>query len=298
MQLTSASGRPVDLVVSTGSFWPLGTLAATELIRAVPHRSVEWTLQANEFRIRLDGAFDEAGLNTLTDGLSAAGLRVHSLHGPYINADHAHSLAARLTYLERAVRHCHDLGGTVVTTHPSHLFTTHEAASGYLHAGYPRLSEALLPGVDRVFRLAERLGVTIALENIRVFLNDGTGLSNVADNLLRFVDDAHSPAVGATLDVIHATLGAVLDEMLARLAPYIACVQLSDMDASRNRVPLGRGLIPWATLVPALASFPALQVITLELAHATPDDVRDCVDVVKRFWPSATTDPGPNSAES
>jgi sugar phosphate isomerase/epimerase len=296
MELTSVSGRPVDLVVSTGSFWPRGTLVAAELIQAVPHAAVEWTLQANEFRIRLDGAFDEAGLKSLADGLAAAGLRVRSLHGPYINADHAHSLVARLTYLERAVRLCHELGGTLVTTHPFHLFTTHEAASGYLSAGQPSLADALLPGMDRVFRLAEQLGVIVALENIRVFLNDGTGLSNVAANLLRFVEDAHSPAVGVTLDIMHARLESALDEMLERLSPHIVSAQLSDVDASRARVPLGRGLLPWATLVPTLAALPALQVITLELAGATPADVHASVDVVRQYWPSPTAGAPPTSA--
>ncbi len=286
MQLTSVAGQPVDLVVSTGSFWPLSTLAAADLIRSVPHRLVEWTLQANEFRIRLDGTFDNATVTRLATGLDAAGLAVRSLHGPYINADHAHSLAARRLYLERAVRLCHELGGSVVTTHPSHLFTTHEAASSYLHAGRPSLSEALIPGVDAIFRLAEQFGVTVALENIRVFLDDGTGLSNVAGNLLRFAEDASSPAVGVTLDVMHASFESVLDDMLARLASYVVCAQLSDIDAERSRTPLGRGVLPWTTLVPVLAALPALRVITLELERTTPADVRHSIDVVRRYWPT------------
>lgn len=271
--------------VTTGSFWPQTTAESLAKLAALEVEDIELTLQTAEFYQTYAGdfRFDLAG--PLVDRISDEQLWVNSIHAPPLAAEHAHSTAARLAYLRRCLRLCSELSCRVLVVHPYHLFVSYEQAVTFLTGGPITVWEALLPDLRSALHEAETLGLTVTLENIAVWAHDATGFFNTPANVLRFLTEADSPALGLTLDVVHAQFAHNLLPFVDEVGDWIVNVHVADLVRPTRRVPPGDGEVPWAALLTQLAQLRRPPQLTLELAQATPADIRRSLDFLEEQQP-------------
>jgi len=141
--------------------------------------------------------------------------------------------------------------------------------------------EAACRSLDEILPLAEKLGLTICLENLQ-------RIGSHVDDLLGYFAKFPSKNLGACFDSGHANImengmkhpkcsgTASFDELgvpvqweknvLDRLLPYVVNCHLHDNDASADQHMLpGRGSIDWKTLVPKLLSAPRLACVQSEV---------------------------------
>lgn len=274
------------LSVTTGSFWPQTTAESLAHLVALEVQDVELTLQASEFYQTYLGDFRFELGGPLLDLIRSKRLRVTSIHAPHLTPDHAHSTRARLAYLRRCLRLCTELGSRYLVVHPFHLFVSYEHAQMYLAGGVP-VWEALLLDLGSLLREAKAEGLTLALENIAVWEHDASGFFNTPSNVGRLLADVDSPALGLTLDVVHAQYAHNLYEFIEDLRDQIVTAHLADLVRPQRRVRPGDGEIDWPALLTALADLPRLNPAALELARGTPTDVRRCTDFLGRHLPAA-----------
>ena len=288
IRLTTPAGS-VPLVVSTGSFWPRTTAESLECLAELSLCDVELTLQPPEFYMSFDGDFRIPLFHQLMSSIHDGKLAVWSVHAPHMNAEHGHSMNARTAYLARSLELCAELGGQVLVTHPFHLFISYEHTLNYLSGSIPDVWQALLPGVRTILHEAEVLGISVTLENVKIWADDASGFFNLPANVARFLDDVSSPALGLTLDLIHARLMGSLQSFLDRLSPFIVSLHIADLLAPVRRVPPGEGELPWSNLLPTLCALPALQLVTLELTRAEPAEVARGIAFLQSGWPHPTS---------
>lgn len=282
--LTTLAG-PVPLAVSTGSFWPRTTAESLEWLAELSLCDVELTLGPSEFYMSFDGDFHIPLFHQLMSSIRDGKLAVWSVHAPRMSAEHGHSTKVRTAYLARSLELCADLGGQVLVTHPFHLFISYEHTLDYLSGNIPDVWQALLPGMCTILREAEAVGISITVENVKIWADDTSGFFNLPVNVAKFLDDVNSPALGLTLDLIHARLMGSLQSFLDLLAPAIVNLHIADLVAPAQRVPPGEGELPWNNLLSTLCALPALQLVTLELTHAEPAEIARSVAFLQSGWP-------------
>ena len=152
-----------------------------------------------------------------------------------------------------------------------------------LYPGYTAAQhrDAVCRTLDEVLPLAEKLDVTICLENIFRPINS-------VDDVIFFNEKFRSEHLGACFDSGHANITEFGQKypdcpvykaykgweepprwdakVLDRLLPYIVDCHLHDNDASADQHLLpGKGTIDWKTLVPKLLSAPRLKCIQSEV---------------------------------
>ena len=141
--------------------------------------------------------------------------------------------------------------------------------------------EATCRTLDEVLPLAEKLDLTICLENLQ-------RIGSHVDDLLGYFGKYPSKNLGACFDAGHANimengmkfptcsgiasfkeLGVPVQwehDVLDRLLPYIVNCHLHDNDATADQHLLpGKGTIDWGKLVPKLLSAPRLQCVQSEV---------------------------------
>jgi len=268
-----------SIAVSSGSFYPLSSLQSIQQLRELNVRDVELTLQANEFFLTFERKLCMPILPELLRLVEHGDLRVRSVHAPGIAASHASSLWARREYLSHTIETCRRLGGNLVVIHPLHLFSTQEAALEYLSTRGAALHSVLLPGIDECLELAHLAGITLALENIQDWFDEP--FFNTPENVSRFLKEMKHPALGFTLDLMHAKVADLLDEFVDAMAEEVVNVHVSDLQPPTRRVSVGTGVIDWSRLVLALQNLPNLRQLTIELSNPQPGDVQQSVGILE-----------------
>ena len=267
----------IPIAVSTGTFFPLPTIQSIQQCKELGIQDVELTLQQFEFSLTFERELFMPILPELSALVQSGGLCVRSVHAPSNHA-HCYNLWARREFLIQSIAVCRQLGGQLVVIHPYHLFRTHEDALNYL-AGNDTLSpSALLPGVNDVLNLAASAGIQLALENIQDWADEV--FFNAPQNISRFLRDMNHPALGFTLDLMHAQVSGFLDEFVHSSPNDILNIHASDFLPPTKRVPIGRGVIGWDQLVPKLQSLPNLRQITVELSNPQPDELLESVELL------------------
>ena len=207
-----------------------------------------------------------------------AGLDFVDAHAPFLNDcdPNCPDPAVRpfmLAHLKLVLQIVADFGVKTCTVHIGNVF--------YKEYTLEQHREATCRSLDEVLPLAEKLGLTICLENLQ-------RIGSHVDDLLGYFAKFPSHNLGACFDSGHANImekGSALpkcsgtasfDELgvpvqwehdvLDRLLPYIVNCHLHDNDASADQHMLpGKGNIDWKTLVPKLLSAPRLACVQSEV---------------------------------
>lgn len=148
--------------------------------------------------------------------------------------------------LKECLEFAHHLGAKIVIVHP-----------GALPGDYPRnllslSQESFIEGLRKTLRSAERLGMTLALENKPRGRN--RGLVQFPEEHLSLVQQLDSANCKIAFDVGHAhTFGLDLIGYLEEVFPYLVEVHLHDNDGSWDQHrPPGAGTIELVLLLSAL----------------------------------------------
>ena len=261
----------IPIAVSTGTLFPLSTLESIGQFKEAGIQDVELTLQQAEFSLTFERKLSMPILPELLVLVQSDELCVRSVHAPMINAEHCYNLGARLQTLIHSIEVCRLLGGQLLVIHPFHLFRLHEDALDYLAGNSTLPSSALLPGVNDVLDLAHSAGIKLALENIQDWSDEV--FFNAPKNVSRFLKDMNNPALGFTLDLMHAKVSGFLDEFVHSLSTDILNIHASDLLPPTERVSIGKGVIDWKHLTPTLRALPNLRQITVELRNPRPDEL-------------------------
>lgn len=268
----------IPIAVSTGTFFPISTPQSIQKLKDLGIQDVELTLQQSEFSLTFERELSMPILPELSALVERGELCVRSVHAPFIHAERCYNLRARRELLIHSIEVCHQLGGRLVVIHPFHLFRLHEIALEYLAGDNTLSSSALLPGINDVFDLAQSAGIKLALENIQdwddeIFFND-------PKSVMRFLRDINHPAVGFTLDLLHARVSGFLDEFVQLLSTDVVNIHASDLLPPIKRVPIGEGVIDWNQLFPKLRTLPHLRQITVELQNPRPEELMCSIELL------------------
>ena len=178
-----------------------------------------------------------------------------------------------LAHLKLVLQIVHDFGVKTCTVHIGNVF--------YKEYTLEQHREATCRSLDEVLPLAEKLGITICLENLQ-------RVGSHVDDLLGYFAKFPSKNLGACFDAGHANImetgmkfpkcsGTVsFDELgipvqwehdvLGRLLPYVVNCHLHDNDGTADQHLLpGKGTIDWGKLVPKLLSALRLACVQSEV---------------------------------
>ena len=178
-----------------------------------------------------------------------------------------------LAHLKLVLQIVADFGVKTCTVHIGNVF--------YKEYTLEQHCEATCRSLDEVLPLAEKLGITICLENLQ-------RIGSHVDDLLGYFKKYPSPNLGACFDAGHANImengmkfpkcsGTVsFDELgvpvqwehdvLGRLLPHVVNCHLHDNDGTADQHLLpGLGTINWKKLVPKLLSAPRLACVQSEV---------------------------------
>jgi sugar phosphate isomerase/epimerase len=206
--------------------------------------------------------------NALREALATSGLRL-ILHAP---GSLQAGTPARDRALEGLVSYAAEAGAPLVVYHAAN-FPDALASEDALLAETRSLAA--------VSGRAERLGVTIALENLAPVFPGPDALSHTPRVLRTMAKRIDSPAIGVCLDVGHAHLVAALRrtdiaELIEPVLDRVAVFHLHDNLGARRggearpeldpvrldlHLPLGRGNVPWDRVAPLLGRAPAAPLL-------------------------------------
>jgi sugar phosphate isomerase/epimerase len=268
----------VPIAVATGSLYPLPTLHSIQHLKELGIQDIELTLQSNEFFLTFERKRSMPILPELLALVQDDSLRVRSVHAPLMDAERCYNLWARLQFLMHSIEVCRLLGGRLVVVHPFHIFQTHEDALTYLDGDCTFLASALLPGLNDVLDLAHSAGIKLALENIQDWQDEI--FFNAPQNVLRFLRDMNHPSLGFTLDLIHAQYPNFLEEFVQMLSTEIVNIHAADLLPPAKRVAVGKGVIDWNLVIPALQTLPNLRQITVELSNPQPGELTESIELL------------------
>jgi sugar phosphate isomerase/epimerase len=271
---------PFPIAVSTGTFFPLPTLQSIEQFKELGIQDVELTLQQSEFSLTFERKLSMPILPELSALVQSGELHIRSVHAPS-NHMHCYNLWARREFLIHSLEVCRCLGGKLVVIHPYHLFRTHEDALDYLDGKDTLSPSALVPGIDELLDRAHSAGIRFALENIQDWADEV--FFNVPQSIAQFLQDINHPALGFTLDLLHAEVAGSLDEFVRSLSAEILNIHASDLLLPPKRVPIGKGVIKWEQLVPRLQALPNLCQITVELQNPQPGELIESIELLSKY---------------
>ena len=148
----------------------------------------------------------------------------------------------------------HEMGSLLVVIHPAHK----SPLSGRFPKAYEKVQRRSLEEIDRV---AEKIGVRVALENMPSFwILDG----QTPDRIAELVDGTN---LGVTFDIGHLnTTTKNFDEFIELLKDRIVHAHLSDNDGTKDsHLALGEGTVPWKEVLEKLPKVPmSVEVKTFE----------------------------------
>ena len=223
------------LAVSSRLLWSLSVAEAAQVAASLGFRGLEiWT----------EHLWREGSPTDLKEPLAKIPLR-YFLHAPFmdLNPCSRNPRVARLSLSEqlRALRLARELGIELVVLHPGRCSSSKDSPEGY----WPLLLESL----RRLENEAEKLGITVAVENMEPRAKEFMVRPMDFARLLREI-----PGLKLCLDLAHAAAAGddVLNGFVGELAEHICHVHLSNVGEGRVHLPLDRGRLP---ITPAVSRF-------------------------------------------
>ncbi|MCB0865761.1 MAG: sugar phosphate isomerase/epimerase [Solirubrobacterales bacterium] len=237
------------------------------------------------------------------DAVAGAGLRC-VLHAP------AELIAGRPETdraVEGAIAYAAECGAAAVVLHA-------RAYGDGPGAGDRALAETR--SLARIALIAERLGVTLALENLAPVYPGPETISASPLSLRALARRIASPAVGLCLDVGHANVVAglrrtSLSRMVEPVLDMVALLHVHDNLGARwirderpeldpvrldLHLPPGRGSIPWETVAPSLLGTGAPLVWEIHPPRPAPAEIMDAARNAMEATPQTTRLPADTAA--
>jgi sugar phosphate isomerase/epimerase len=220
------------------------------------------------------------------ESVRGVGLQVHSAHLPfYRNFGNPDFRFIGLgdsdrTYASIAMRLITDviseMGGT-----GADLAILH--AAGTTQESLDRAQERFDEDLEVVLKVAEKKGVTLALENIM------TPLSSV-ERIASLIKRWNHPRLKACLDVGHAAISEDPIAAIRMLGEHLVTTHLHDNHGKEDdHLPLGEGVLDWGKISPAL-SVGCNPNLILEVSFKEIKDFSDHVavlELLKKFFSQA-----------
>lgn len=261
----------LQLSISTGSFYPKPTLHAIKRARKLGFSSIEITLQDLElgydFRKRIDWEL----YKKLSEVILGSGLKVTSVHAPFLSGEKVFSSSVRTDLLLKSIEIVSLFQGNELVIHPYHLLTSYERLCRFLRSNSSNLRMGLLPDIDQFFKAADDHGITIAMENIadwydHILLNDPKNMKKLLTSL-----DEERRKMKIDLDIFHSELGGSTREFLEELGDQIVSVHVCDCTKSNRRTLPGKGRADWHAIGRRVRRLPGLRHVIMELANEFDD---------------------------
>ena len=168
-----------------------------------------------------------------------------------------------LASFERNLEMVHTLGGRVVVLHPGKIdvptLASPEDGSELIRREAVRNIKRF---VRRVTPTAERLGITICIENLK---HDPGYVLTSYEDLASVIDDAESDNVGVVLDVGHCIIGDGLPEAIDVLGDRIRHLHLNDAIDGQEHKEIGIGTLDFDEMAPLLTDERGIEFATLEV---------------------------------
>lgn len=194
--------------------------------------------------------FSDADLSRLASRFHDAGVRFDTYHLPYETADDVSSFyeTIRRGSVDRARRGMERslvLGARIGIQHPTTCFFGTEVE------GWDRMVGQLRKSMDELLPLAERLGYTIALENVPKRVH-GPRLGSIPGHIAILRESFNHPSLGFCLDTGHALMSVGLDGeegYFDAAGAKLVAFHLADNSGDRDlHLAPGRGLVNWTTV--------------------------------------------------
>jgi sugar phosphate isomerase/epimerase len=237
--------------------------------------------------------------NILQKEIETAGMSFVDSHAPFgiyedLNVPDPQFRGMMLDRLKVALRIATDFGIDSIAVHTGN---TREVWKNY---SLEQLHEAMLSSLEVLVPFAEKLGITIAIENIWF-------PTNTVDKLLDAISKFPSPALGICYDSGHANLMKMDrgfaecnplsawenhlpvewdSEILEKLLPFVTTCHIHDNNGQRDEHLLpGKGNIDWQKEVALLKKAPQLKCIQCETVPVrTNASIADTCKVMTKLF--------------
>ena len=188
-----------------------------------------------------------------------------ALPGSHVTRTWNETLESLISNLEMT----HLLGGKVVVLHPGKIdvptLQSPEDGSELIRREAVR---NVMKFVSRAAPTAEKLGVTICIENL--FHDPGYVLMSYED-LASVIDHADSDHVGATVDIGHCMRGDGIADAVSTLGSRVRHLHLNDVIDGVDHHEIGTGILDLNEIVPLLSPDLGVKFATLEVGARSID---------------------------
>lgn len=210
-----------------------------------------------------EALLDPGSRQRVVQRLLTLGMKVSSFHLPHRGLDmtalDADLREQSLHEIERFMAICSDVGCEVAILHPNgYRLCTDEAL-------FRQRQGRMIGALERLLPLAERLGVTLALENMVWY--EGARFGCDHRDLRQVADEFDHPNLGLCVDTTHAAMRGLDPAEQIRIAgPRLIATHLSDDDGGSHGhwIP-GHGSIDWQACWQALRESPYAGPWTFEV---------------------------------
>ena len=202
-------------------------------------------------------------------GYLATGLRVGSLHAPFLSGEKVLSSNVRSDLLLKSIEIVSLFRANELIIHPYHILTSYERLCRFLLSNSSTIRNALLPHIDQFFQAANDRGITVAMENIADWYDHP--LLNDPKNMKKLLTALDNEKMKIDLDIFHSELGGSTRRFLEDLGDQIVSVHVSDYTKSKKRTLPGKGRTDWHAIGRRIRLLPGLRHVIMELAGEFDD---------------------------
>jgi sugar phosphate isomerase/epimerase len=270
------------LSFTTGSFWPVMTREAVDLLLSAGIQDIELTLQMFEYFLNGKGELVAPVIPYIQGLVNQGKLRVRSIHTPHLFVEFNFSDRLRLKLMDHFLETARSLRAGVIVVHPFHLLHRYGTTLEYIE-GKTSAHGALLPGIDQFLDRCHSTGVTLGMENIGMWPDPEDVLFNDPQFLKDFLEAVDHPALGLTLDIQHAIYHGRLEGFFELLSQRVVNIHAADVTCDLQRVPPGEGTLNWAQLMKQIMGMENLQALTVEIYTATGDSAKRACDFLENL---------------
>ncbi len=259
----------IQLSISTGSFYPKPTRHAVKWAKKLGFSSIEITLQDSELGYGFQKKVNWDLYKDLSTAIVATGLRVASLHAPFLSGEKVFSSNVRSDLLLKSIEIVYLFQANELVIHPYHILTSYERLCRFLLSNTSKVTNIFIPHVDRFFKAANDGGIMVAMENIADWYDHA--LLNDPKNMKKLLTALDKEKIKIDLDIFHSELGGSTGGFLEELGDQIVSVHVSDQTKSKMRTLPGKGGTDWHALGRRIRHLPGLRHVIMELAHEYDD---------------------------